>query len=84
MDTAAENVTPVEFQWRGVSYPVRAESVRATLAASAAADAELVGAMDTGEVEARLALLDRLVNAYTGVGAAIQSALVNGEHPLPA
>lgn len=76
--TAAEDVTAADFEWRGMSYPVRAESVRAALAAAAAAEAELAGAMDTGEPEARLPLLDRLANAYAGARAAIQSALVNG------
>lgn len=80
---AAEDVTAAEFKWRGMSYPVRAESVRAALAAAAAAEGELAGAMDTGEAEARLPLLDRLSNAFVGARAAIQSALVNGEPYLP-
>lgn len=79
-DTASGEVAAAEFSWRNVAYPVRSESVRAALAIAAAAEAELADAMDTGNGESRLPLLDRLANAFAGARAEIQSAYVNGVH----
>ena len=73
-----EPTTMAEFRWRDISFPVRSPSVQSALAEAAAAVKQLSEAAGAGE-ESRLALLDRVANAYAGVRSAIQSALVNGE-----
>ncbi len=81
MTEAADEVS--SFEWRGIQYPVSAETIRAALAPVAAAERELsadpaAAAGASGPSDLRLVKLDRLGNAYAGALAAVQSAVANG------
>ncbi|KAI7837680.1 hypothetical protein COHA_008473 [Chlorella ohadii] len=81
---AAQAAATSSLSWNGESYAVRDDKIRVPLHTAQELQAELDGAMDVdaagagGELDARVSLFDRCINAYGEARAAIKSVLQLG------
>ncbi|PRW56110.1 Signal recognition particle subunit SRP68 isoform A [Chlorella sorokiniana] len=81
---AAQAAATSSLSWNGESYEVRDDKIRVPLHTAQELQGELDSAMDVdasaagGELDARVSLFDRCINAYGEARAAIKSALQLG------
>ncbi|KAK9814357.1 hypothetical protein WJX72_004470 [[Myrmecia] bisecta] len=65
----------LSMTWRGSSYPVRNERARVSLHQALDLAHQLDNAMDTGDLEQRLSLSDKMINAFNEAKGSIRSTL---------